>query len=132
MMITELNPGGRNKPSRLRARHAFARTLTNRNDQLRLGSSVRLPVTPENRLHLRALRQAELQAWNRGPRTSVNAALRKEVARAAQGHRYEFRAFAAVVFTAAVAITLGVLALARFLEQHADFVASVRQLLGLS
>ena len=95
-----------------------------------LNTSIRLPVTAANRARLQALRKAEFHVWNQSPPTGANAALRAEVARAVQAGQREFRWTAGVAATAAVAVALGVLASIRFVEQHADFVAFVKQLLG--
>ncbi len=132
MMIAELNSEGRNRPNRTHTRRASPGLAAVNRNPPRLGSSVRLPVTPENRLRLRKLREAELRAWNHTPRTSANTALRTEVRHAAQHSRRELRVFAAIVLTTGVAVTLGVLASIRFVEQHSEFVAFVRQLLGLA
>ncbi len=132
MMIVELKSAGGKTPSQHLARRASGERLSRNRNPRPLESSVRLPVTPENRSRLRALREAELQAWHRFPRTGANAALREEVSHAAQEGARESRLFAGLVIPAAVAVTLGMLASIRFIEEHAAFVMLVRQLLGLA
>jgi hypothetical protein len=93
--------------------------------------SLRLPVTPGNRNRLRALRQAELQAWNSTTPDGANAALRAAVTRAAREGRREFRWLAGMILVAAVAVAFGILVSFTFVQDNADFVALVRRLLGV-
>jgi hypothetical protein len=46
-------------------------TSSNRQDIVMMTSSVRVPVTAENRAYLRAIRQAELDAWQNAPGGTV-------------------------------------------------------------
>lgn len=52
-------------------------TSSNRQDIVMMTSSVRVPVTAENRAYLRAIRQAELDAWRRAPGGTVCIGVRQ-------------------------------------------------------
>jgi hypothetical protein len=132
MMIADFKSAGGIQPDRSGTNTRSTRLFNPKHSHPALGTSVRLPVTRENRLHLRALRNAELRAWNGASRTNANARLRADVARAASEDKREFRLFASIVVTTAVAVALGVLASIRFVEEHDQFVALVKQLLGMS
>jgi len=132
MMIADFKSVGGTKPDRSATSARFHRLFTPTHSYPALGTSVRVPVRRENRLLLRTLREAELHAWHRAARTNANAVLRAEVARAASEDQRENRLYAGIVLTAAVAVVLGVLASIRFIEEHSEFVALVKQLLGLT
>jgi hypothetical protein len=132
MMIADFKSAGGIKPDRSGTNARPTRLFNPKHSNPTLGTSVRLPVTRENRLRLRALRNAELRAWNRASLSNANARLRAEVTRAAREDRQESRLFAGIVATTAVAVALGVLASFRFVEEHGQFVVLVKQLLGLA
>jgi hypothetical protein len=132
MMIADFKTAGGTKPNHSSTQARTSRRFNPKHSHPALGTSVRLPVTRENRLHLRALRNAELRAWNRASLTSANGRLRAEVARAACEDKRESRFFIGIAITTTVAVALGVLASLRFVEEHGQFVALVKQLLGLS
>ena len=89
--------------------------------------SVRVPATRENRERLRALRAAELEAWQTA---RPNAALRAEVQTALAGAEAESRWFAGVAAVAGGAIVLGMAASLDFVAHWQSFVNLVQTLLG--
>jgi hypothetical protein len=130
MMIANFKSAGRIQPDHGTTHARPIRLFNPKHSHPALGMSVRLPVNRENRLRLRALRNAELRAWNRASLTNANARLRAEVARAAREDKQESRFMIGIAVTTCVAVTLGVLASLRFVEEHGQFVALVKQLLG--
>jgi len=89
--------------------------------------SVRVPATRENRERLRALRAAELEAWQS---VRPNAALRNEVQTALAGAEAESRWFAGVAAVAGSAIIIGMAASLDFVAHWQRFVNLVQTLLG--
>ena len=91
--------------------------------------SVHVPVTPENRSRLRALRQAELKAWNAAAAAGFDTG-HFERRQAADQERRDLRAFGLVAVMAMAVAKIGLLKSSAFVEEWTDFVHYVRQLIG--
>ena len=129
-MNAELKSASAITASRYDATSAFAQRPSGKRRFPSPAFSLRLPVTPENRVRLRALRQAELRAWNLAFEPDTNAALRAEVNRALCEGQRESQLFAGVMVVTVAALVIGALASLHFVQHHPDFVALVRRLLG--
>lgn len=89
--------------------------------------SLRVPATRENRARLRALRAAELAAWQeRNPQ----AALRAETQAALREHRRESLLLTFVAGIGALALILGATTLLDYLAHSDRFTQLVQRLLG--
>src|SRR5262245_11988898 len=95
-----------------------------------LTPSLRLPATRENRLRLRKLREAELQAWRNADTDTANAALRAEVQRSLKAERTETWLLTGLAALATGSIAFGMLNSFDFVARWQNFVSLVRTLLG--
>ena len=89
--------------------------------------SMRLPATRANRTRLRALREAELRAWDAA---SPNAALRAEVRRSLAINPPEFWLIGGVTAIAVGALAIGAASAFNFVAQWDRFVSFVATLIG--
>lgn len=92
-------------------------------------ASLLLPVTPQNRSRLRALRQAEMKAWKERPRATPappdprdNLTVERE--------RRDRRAFAFVAFLAVATVAASLWKSTSFLEIWMGFVHLLRHVVG--
>jgi hypothetical protein len=88
-----------------------------------------LPVTPENRSRLRALRQAEMKAWNASNHAGFDTGTfeRRQVA---EKERRDLRAFGLIAAMAVAIVAITLLKSSAFGPSLAGLVNLVRQLFG--
>ena len=91
--------------------------------------SVHVPVTPENRSRLRALRRAEMEAWNATADTGFDTG-NNERRQAGEKERRELRTFGLIALMAMTTVTISLLKTASITEEWAGFVRFVHQLLN--
>jgi hypothetical protein len=89
--------------------------------------SIRMPATRANRQSLRALREAELRAWDAA---SPNASLRAEVQRSLAGSPGEGWLLGGITAMAACALVIGMAAALDFVAHWDRFVSLVRAWIG--
>ena len=91
--------------------------------------SVHLPVTPQNRSRLRALRQAELAAWNAAAEAGFDTAdgRRRE---AVEKERRDLRAFGLVAIMAVATVMISLSKTSYFAEGWTSLVHLVRHWIG--
>jgi hypothetical protein len=85
-----------------------------------------LPVTPENRSRLRALRQAEMKAWSASNKAGFDTGTfeRRQVV---EKERRDLRAFGLIALLAVATVAITLLKSSAFAE---TFASVVRQLFG--
>lgn len=93
-------------------------------------ASLRVPVTPANREYLRAVRQAELAAWEGAGSATSLAALRAEVQQALRRQRGETRVLTGLAAVSFLAVATGAAAALDFVAHWTEFTNLVRHLLG--
>ena len=91
--------------------------------------SQHVPVTSQNRSYLRAIRQAEMEAWNASADAGFDTG-HFERKQAAEKERRDLRAFGLIALMAVATVTIGLLRSSVFVEKWAGFVSFVRHLLG--
>jgi hypothetical protein len=91
--------------------------------------SVHVPVTPENRSRLRAMRQAELAAWNATTEVGFDTG-HFERMEATEKERRDLRAFGLIAALALATVSISLLKSPAFVEQWTGIVNFLRQLVG--
>lgn len=81
--------------------------------------SQHVPVTPRNRIYLRALRQAEMEAWH--------AVAQIEPSQAAEKERRDLRAFGLIALMAVTVVAISFWKSHALVEQWAGVVHAVQQ-----
>jgi len=92
-------------------------------------ASLGMPVTPQNRSRLRALRQAEMAAWNATAGAGFDTG-QFERTQVVEKERRDLRAFGLIATLAITTVMISLLKSSAFVEQWTGFVNLVRQLIG--
>jgi len=88
--------------------------------------SQQAPVTPQNRSYLRALREAEMEAWNASATAGFDTG-HFERKRVVEKERRDLRVFGVIALMALATITIGFMKSSAFTEQLAGLLNLVQQ-----
>ena len=91
--------------------------------------SQHVPVTPQNRTYLRALREAEMQAWTASAGAGFDTG-QFERKRVVEKERRDLRVFGVIALMALATVTIGFMKSSAFTEQLAGLLNLVQQWLN--
>jgi hypothetical protein len=91
--------------------------------------SQHVPLTPHNRSYLRALRQAEMEAWNAGSNASFDTGQLERI-QAAEKERRDLRAFGLIALMAVATVMISLWKTPAMAEGWSSFVHLVHQLIN--